>query len=160
MHTYNLLTEHADRSTILPEQLPLLDQFLVDQKALQQSLLRQVTVDVRFTPEETREAAILDHFRLLQATDNLSLLSCVDFRQPAHLLHPLPLRDGRYVTIQVRSAGLRQFVLDPYPFAEPSLTFQLPARWVEGKAFSSSADLQQGFQAAPAEMLAVTVRAS
>jgi hypothetical protein len=160
MHTYNLLTEHADRSTILPEQLPLLDQFLVDQKALQQSLLRQVTVDVRFTPEETREAAILDHFRLLQATDNLSLLSCVDFRQPAHLLHPLPLRDGRYVTIQVRSAGLRQFELDPYPFAESSLTFQLPARSVEGKVFSSSADLQQRFKAASAEMLAVTVRAS
>jgi hypothetical protein len=160
MHTHNLLTEHADRSTILPEQLPLLDQFLVDQKALQQSLLRQVTVDVRFTPEETREAAILDHFRLLQATDNLSLLSCVDFRQTAHLLHPLPLRDGRYGTIQVRSAGLRQFVLDPYPFAESSLTFQLPARSVEGKVFSSSADLQQRFKAASAEMLAVTVRAS
>jgi Protein of unknown function (DUF3891) len=160
MHTYNLLTEHADRSTIQPEQLPLLDQFLVDQKALQQSLLRQVTVDVRFTPEETREAAILDHFRLLQATDNLSLLSCVDFRHPAHLLHPLPLRDGRYVTVQVRSAGLRQFVLDPYPFAESSLTFQLPARSVEGKVFSSAADLQQRFKAAPAEMLAVTVRAS
>jgi hypothetical protein len=60
MHTYNLLTEHADRSTIAPAQLPLLDHFLLDQKAL-----------------------IRDDFRLLQATDNLSLLSCVDFRQPA-----------------------------------------------------------------------------
>src|SRR5271156_6802308 len=27
MHTYNLLTEHADRSTIAPAQLPLLDEF-------------------------------------------------------------------------------------------------------------------------------------
>jgi hypothetical protein len=31
---------------------------------------------------------------------------------------------------------------------------------VEGKVFSSSADLQQRFKAASAEMLAVTVRAS
>ena len=159
MHTYNLLTEHADRSTIQPEQLPLLDKFLVDQKVLQQSLLRQVTLDVRFTPELTTDAAILDHFRLLQATDNLSLLSCVDFRQPAHLLHPLPLRDGRYTRVQVRAAGQRQFVLDPYPFAEPSLTFQFPARSVEGKLFTSSAELQQGFNAAPAEMLEVRVSA-
>jgi len=28
MHTYNLLTAHADRSTIAPDQLPLLDRFL------------------------------------------------------------------------------------------------------------------------------------
>src|SRR5271169_1061687 len=31
MHTYNLLTAHADRSTIAPERLPLLDHFLLDQ---------------------------------------------------------------------------------------------------------------------------------
>src|SRR6202047_218162 len=59
MHTYNLLTEHADRSTIAPAELPLLDHFLLDQKSLQQSLLRQVTVDGRLPAEETREAAIL-----------------------------------------------------------------------------------------------------
>src|ERR1700689_636499 len=38
MHTYSLLSEHADRSTIAPAQLPLLDQFLADQRALQDSL--------------------------------------------------------------------------------------------------------------------------
>src|ERR1700723_1395497 len=38
-HTYNLLTERADRSTISPEQLPLLDEFLKQQRDLQQRLL-------------------------------------------------------------------------------------------------------------------------
>src|SRR6202142_3042958 len=33
MHTYNLLTEHADRSTIASAQLPLLDHFLERQKS-------------------------------------------------------------------------------------------------------------------------------
>ena len=65
MHTYNLLTEHADRSTIAPAQLPLLDHFLLDQKALQQSLLSQIAADSRFTPEEASAGAIRDHFRLL-----------------------------------------------------------------------------------------------
>ena len=49
MHTYSLLNDHADRSTIAPDQLPLLDDFLVQQKALQQSLLKQITADDRFT---------------------------------------------------------------------------------------------------------------
>jgi hypothetical protein len=160
MHTYNLLTEHADRSTILPAQLPLLDQFLLDQKALQQSLLKAIAADARFTPEQASESAILDHFRLLQATDNLSLLTCVDFREPAHLLHPLPLRKGGHTGVQVRSTGPRHFVLDPYPFAEPSLNFEFPARLVEGKSFSSSAGLQEQFNASPEQVLSVTVSAS
>jgi hypothetical protein len=68
MHTYNLLTEHADRSTVAPEQLPLLDQFLAQQKAFQQALRLEISADVRFTMEQKTEAAVLDHFRLLQAT--------------------------------------------------------------------------------------------
>ncbi len=160
MHTYNLLTEHADRSTIAPTQLSLLDQFLIEQKALQESLRQQIAVDPRFTPEQASESAILDHFRLLQATDNLSLLTCVDFRQPAHLLHPLPIRDGTHKTVHVRSADTRHFVLDPYPFRESTLSFQFPARFVEGKIFPSAAELQQRFNASSVETLTVTVSAS
>src|SRR5579864_1826834 len=109
MHTYNLLTAHSDRSTISPAQLPLLDEFLEQQKNFQHSLREQIAADSRFTPQQASESTILDHFRLLQATDNLSLLACVDFSQPTHLLHPLPMRDGEYVEIQVRSAGSRSF---------------------------------------------------
>src|SRR6267143_6859455 len=160
MHTYNLLTEHADRSSILPEQLPLFDRFLQEQKTLQQSLLRQIAADTRFTPEQASENTILDHFRLLQATDNLSLLTCVDFRQPAHLLHPLPLRDGSHRRITVKAVAPRHFVLEPYPFAEPSLSFEFPARQVRGKLFSSSAELQREFSVTPVEVLTVTVSAN
>jgi hypothetical protein len=160
MHTYSLLNDHADRSTIVPDQLPLLDDFLLQQKSLQQSLLAQIACDTRFTPEQRTEAAVLDHFRLLQATDNLSLLTCVDFRRPAHLLHPLPLRGGGHSRVEVRSAAPRHFILDPYPFAEPSLSFLFPARRVEGVVFNSAADLQKHYNAAPVEMLSVTVSAN
>ena len=160
MHTHSLLNDHADRSTISPDQLPLLDDFLAQQRALQQALREQISADPRFTPEQASEAAILDHFRLLQATDNLSLLTCVDFRRPAHLLHPLPLRDGGHSRVEVKSVASRQFTLDPYPFAEPSLTFLFPARRVEGVVFKSAAELQELYNAAPVEMLSVTVSAS
>jgi hypothetical protein len=157
MHTYNLLTEHADRSTIAPADLPLLDEFLDRQKAFQETLLQQISADSSFSPQHKSEAAILDHFRLLQAADYLSLLTCVDFSRPSHLLHPLPLRDGGHAPIQVRSAGSRHYVLDPYPFSEASLTFQFPARQIKGKHFSSSEELQKAFFGTPVETLSVTV---
>jgi len=160
MHTYSLLSEHADRSTIAPEDLPLLDRFLEQQKSFQGKLLQKISDDPNLRAEQKSEAAILDHFRLLQATDNLSLLTCVDFARPANLLHPLPLRGGGHSRVEVRSVGSRHFVLDPYPFAEPSLGFQFPARHVAGKVFSSSAELQERFKAAPVETLSVTVSAA
>jgi hypothetical protein len=160
MHTYNLLTAHADRSTIALAQLPLLDEFLHGQKELQKSLMRDIAADPRFSAGQKTEATILNHFRLLQATDNLSLLSCVDFRQPAHLLHPLPLRGGGDARVQVRSAGERHFVLDPYPFAEPSLSFAFPARHVLGKSFQSAAELRERFNASPVERLTAKISSS
>lgn len=159
MHTYSLLNDHADRSTILPAQLPLLDQFLEGQKALQDSLLQQIASNPNLRPEHKSENTILDHFRLLQANDYLSLLTCVDFQKPVNLLHALPTRNGKRILVQARAIGTRHFVLEPYPFAEPSLSFQFPARHAKGKLFSSAKELQDAFNAAPVEMLSVTVSA-
>ncbi|HEX3377330.1 MAG TPA: DUF3891 family protein [Candidatus Acidoferrales bacterium] len=159
MHTYSLLHDHADRSTIAPEQLPLLDQFLANQRALQDALHQQIAANPKLKPEHKSDDAILDHFHLLQANDNLSLLTCVDFQNPANLLHALPTRDGRRVPVQVRSVGTRRFILEPYPFAERAITFQFPARHANGKLFSSARELQEAFEAAPREMLSVMVSA-
>jgi len=160
MHTCNLLTERADRSTIAPAQLPLLDAFLARQLNLQQQLRRRIAADSAFSCEEASDEIILDHFRLLQAADNLSLLACVDYRSPATLLHPLPLNRGGHQTIAVTSVGERTFTLDPYPFAEPSLTFTFPARCVEGKTFAGADQLQRAFANAPISELRVIVQSA
>src|SRR5271165_2096982 len=62
LHTYNLLTAHADRSTISPADLPVLDNFLETQKEFQQSLRARITTDSNFTEQQASDAAILDHF--------------------------------------------------------------------------------------------------
>jgi hypothetical protein len=160
MHTYSLLSQHADRSTIAPGQLPLLDQFLEQQKSFQSALRRQVAANPNFASDQTSDAAILDHFRLLQATDNLSLLACLDFQEPATLLHPLLERNGTHARVEVRPQGPRHFALAPYPFAESPLKFSFPARYIEGKLFSSTGRLQALFHAAPVETLKVTVSAA
>ncbi len=157
MHTYNLLTAHADRSTIAPGDLPLLDQFLTRQEAFQAELRAEIDADQSVPAEEKTDDAFKDHFRLLQAADNLSLLTCVDFAQPAHLLHPLPLSGGGHSEVKVHAKGKRHFVLDPYPFAEAQITFHFPGRHVEGHLFVTAVELQHRYAQAPVEMLSVTV---
>jgi hypothetical protein len=92
---------------------------------------------------------------LLQGCDNLSLLACVAFGSPAHLLHPLPLNDGGSAEIQVESIAIRHLRLYPWPFAERSLSFKFPGRHVKGLTFNSSADLERAFSSAPIELLEV-----
>ncbi len=75
MHTYNLLTAHADRSTIAPEGLALLDAFLDRQRKYQDELKEAIAADDSLEQVEKAEQTILEHFRLLQACDNLSLLT-------------------------------------------------------------------------------------
>jgi len=155
MHTYNLLTEHADRAAIEPDGLVKLDAFLEKQRAYQQELIAAITADPSLLPTQKTLQTIQEHFLLLQACDNLSLLTCVAFSQPAHLLHPLPLNDGSAYRIEVLSLGPRAFRLSPWPFPQKKLTFSFPARHVHAKRFSSSEELQLAFHAASVEQLTV-----
>lgn len=158
MHTHNLLTEHADRSTISADGLGLLDAFLERQRAYQEALYAAIAIDVTLTTQERSEQTIVEHFRLLQACDNLSLLSCVAFTRPANLLHPLPLNDGSAREIEVTAIGPRHFRLAPWPFTADELIFEFPARHVQGKTFDSSEELQRTYWAASDEALTVTLR--
>ncbi len=69
MHTYSLLNDHADRSTIAPVELPLLDRFLEQQATFQQSLrgnqvrVREFLSGVRNIPARARFSIISTCFR-------------------------------------------------------------------------------------------------
>lgn len=159
MHTYNLLTVHADRSTIAPDGLVLLDAFLHRQREYQRALHEAIAADGSLMELEKGEQTIVEHFRLLQACDNLSLLTCVAFESPAHLLHPLPLNDGGSMEVQVLPIASRHFQLSPWPFAEHELVFAFPARHVTGKTFADSQSLEVAYQSAPVQTLTVTLSA-
>jgi len=158
-HTYNLLTARADRSTIAPEQLPLLDNFLERQRELQKQLFGAIRSDDGFSPEDVSDQRIEEHFRLLQAADNMSLLACMDYGNSATLLHPLPLNDGGTAEVRVTPLGERSFALKPWPLREERVSIEFPARFVEGKKFRSSDQLQELVNAAKVEMLTLTLSA-
>lgn len=159
MHTYNLLTEHADRTTIAPVGLVLLDAFLERQRWYQRELSSAIGADSTLMPEQKSQQTILEHFHLLQACDNLSLLTCVAYNSPAHLFHPLPLSDGTTTEVRVLPIAPRHFQLTPWPFTVQELTFTFPARHVAGKLFNSSQDLEHAFHAAKVEELSVRLTA-
>ena len=157
MHTYNLLTERADRSTIAAHQLPLLDEFLRQQEALQEKLYAAVEMDMQLSAAERSRSRIDDHFKLLQACDNLSLLSCVNYDRPATLLHELRLKDGTSTQVSVEASGERHFRLSPYPLDVSPLMVEFPARHVEDKIFASAPALQEKYAGAKITTLSVTI---
>ncbi|HTW62373.1 MAG TPA: DUF3891 family protein [Terracidiphilus sp.] len=157
MHTYSLLTEHADPSTITRRNLLLLDSFLVRQRRYQSELDARIAGDRTLSWEEKSGERIVEHFRLLQACDNLSLLACVAFSRPAQLLHPLPLSDGTSREVHVTPLAERHFRLAPWPFTEKELVFMIPARHVERKFFATSEQLDRAFEQAKIKTLTVTL---
>lgn len=157
MHAYNLLTEHADRSTIAWDQLRLLDAFLDRQRAYQSQLDARVAADRTLTAEEKSGERIVENFRLLQACDHLALIACVDFGLSAHLQHPLAVNDGSAKEVQVFPLGARHFRLSPWPFTEKELRFFLPGRHVGRKFFATSGQLEEAYLMAPEKALTVTL---
>jgi hypothetical protein len=116
-----------------------------------------VREDSLFTAEETSDENIDHNFRLLQACDNLSLLSCVAYDRPATLLHPLRQASGDACAVDVFPQGARSFRLAPYPFAEAAFTVELPARFVPGKLFASVEDFRVRYADAPLSALIVDI---
>jgi hypothetical protein len=159
MHTRNLLSARADHSTIRPTDLPWLDAFLVEQQTLQRALREQLTEANAVPAEALTHEAFERNFRLLQACDNLSLLSCVDYGGQATLLWPQALASGGETEVRVARAGERTFRLSPCPFDDDHVSFKLRARFVPGTTFATSDELQQKLVAAAWEELEVTVLA-
>jgi hypothetical protein len=157
LHTCNLLTVHADRSTIKPAELPLLDRFVERQLQRQAELAAEAERSGRFSPVDLSTERLTEHFRLLQACDNMSLLSCVDFSGPATLLHPLPLRDGGTSEVAVQRTAERTFHLSPWPFQPDRLEFSITGRRVSGHQFDSHEALRNQYNAASMETLSVTL---
>ncbi|MEY4691657.1 MAG: hypothetical protein RIT19_1982 [Verrucomicrobiota bacterium] len=157
MHTCNLLTERADHSTLRPEDRPRLAAFLESQQSRQETLRQECARTGRFTPQDLLATTWVENFRLLQACDNLSLLSCVDYPHPAGLLHPLPLNGGGTREVAVHHVTERTFWLDPWPFRDPVIEVRVSGRRVTGETFPSEAEIATAHRNAPTETLTLRI---
>jgi hypothetical protein len=153
MHTYNLLTEQADLSTIKPADRPLHTAFVEGQLTRQKQLAAQVAAAGRAA--DTESALLQRAFEFLQACDNLSLLVCVGYDQPRPLRHTHPDHAGTRHTIEVTPLGGGAYRLAPWPFDQPELSFTVPAWFVPESACADLAAFRAALASAPEQALPI-----
>lgn len=99
------------------------------------------------------------NFRMLTAMDRISLALCCG----KHLFptfDDVPARAGELpTTIQVTMPTPKVMTLDPWPFDQPTLTFDVPARRVSSTPFNDLDAFRAAYAAATLEPLTLTVRA-
>jgi hypothetical protein len=157
MHTYNLLSERADRSTIRTEELSLLDSFLVEHREKQMELRKQLAQSGKYPSDSLSDATFQEYFRMLQGCDNLSLMSCVDYDKPADLLHEFLTMNGTRHRIAVHPKASGVFSLDPYPLSGTCHKFTIPYRKVYRETFESAEQLQDLYAQAPVQRKEITI---
>jgi uncharacterized protein DUF3891 len=103
---------------------------------------------------------LLFNFRLLTAMDRISLALCcgkplfptMDDVRPAPGRAPVPI-----ITTMPDPATM---TLDPWPFDEPAMTFEVPARRVSKGPFASQETFEAAYAAAAPEPLTLRIRCS
>jgi hypothetical protein len=140
MHTYNLLTEQADASTIRPEHRPAYEAFLAEQLTWQHTTAGRLGASAE---------ALRRGFEFLQCCDNLSLIACSGYDQPRDLRHTHPDKNGHRHAINCRPAGPGAYTLSPWPLAVPEVKLQLRHREIPKAAVGDAATYLKAFTAAP-----------
>jgi hypothetical protein len=130
----------------------------VQRLRLQQSRLKvDLRSDVAMKPY-TDEKLIKINQQRLEALDRLSLHFCTGSTNNI-AIEGVPVNDeGREVDWELRSAGEREFTLDPYPFRREPLEFAILARRIPQERYTEDMELQKVLTAAPFYNLRFTLR--
>lgn len=140
MHTYNLLTEQADASTIRAEHRPAYASFLGQQLSWQ----REVAFKLGANDGELQRG-----FEFLQCCDNLSLIACSGYSAPRDLRHSHLDRSGRRHVIKCTPLAPGAYTLAPWPLRLPMMEFSLPYREIEAGACTSLESYRAALASAP-----------
>jgi hypothetical protein len=101
---------------------------------------------------------LIFNFRLLTAMDRISLALCCG----KHLfptmddVHTHPGKPTTKITVQMPDPAT--MTLDPWPFDQPALAFEVPARRITKQPFATIDEFHKVYRDTPAEPLALEVR--
>ena len=93
---------------------------------------------------------------LVQIGDIISLTLCHGWSSNEIKYAPLNY-DSSLITLKLKSNDGKNFTITPYPFAEPSLRFQINGRRLNQKKFSNDAELRQMLNQAEYETLVLSI---
>lgn len=150
MHTVNLLTEQADVSSVRPEHRDTFHQFIASQREWQCVTAGRL---------QAEEGELKRGFEFLQCCDNLSLIACSGYDQARALRHTHPDTSGQRHALHCTPIAAGEWQIDPWPFHERTLTFQVPTRRVAKAAARDTETFRQAFREAPIVVRDITLRA-
>ena len=105
-----------------------------------------------------REDLLLFGYHLLKAMDAISLDVCSggDLFRTIDDVYPRP--GEAPVSLQVGHPGAFELTVDPWPFDDPRLSFDVPARRVPAQRYGSDDEFRRHYRDARRERVTVTVR--
>jgi hypothetical protein len=136
-----------------PNEQLLVDEFLEEQRQLQEELISKI----ENLPTSFRESQVMYTYLLLQVWDRLSL-QFTYFMAADGEIAPLPHPDGSSTTLFCRNDGVFSLRLDPYPFDEPQLIFPVEVRYLPDKAYGESEEFLAEMEKAEVKILECCVR--
>lgn len=105
-----------------------------------------------------REDLLLFSYHLLKAMDRISLDVCSgeDLFETIEEVYPRPGADP--VTIRVGHPAHFELALDPWPFGESALRFEVPSRRLPAQKYADDEEFRRDYHSAPMRPVVVTVR--
>lgn len=116
--------------------------------------LRQGLADPGRSEDEDR---LLLNFRLLQLADQLSLNLCFDEARFASIKPVLAQSDKETTALTFSRQQTDRFSLDPWPFDQDELTFQVPAKCVGTEKYRNDEELRQALDRAAERTIQVSL---
>jgi hypothetical protein len=132
------------------------------QQALRQALELRTDVPLRLGLAEpgtgAREDLLLFAYHLLKAMDRISLDVCSgeDLFDQIEEVYPRP--GAAPVTLRIKHPAHFELAVDPWPFDQPRLSFEVPARRVPAQKYGGEDEFRRAYHAAPVAPVTVTVR--
>ena len=127
MHGETIYDKTFDPATARPEAAEAVRRFREACAAFQQQVVEQVRGDAALATEASDERLAFNK-RLLGAVDTLSLQVCWDAERAE--IADAPVRESETATLVLTRGERGSFVLDPWPFAPPSLTLHVQGRYL------------------------------
>lgn len=112
------------------------------------------------TETDADEGAIEETWRLLQVWDRLSLLVCMRSLDTAdeQTMPPARTSEGSDARIVCHVTGAGTLALDPYPFTDAPVSFELAALRLEGTSWPDDASFRRAYRAASPQVIGFSCR--
>jgi Protein of unknown function (DUF3891) len=149
------LYENYDTATDTPENAQAVQDYLAQERAVQQELLTTLRADPHYRPYATEESVARNR-RLLRVWDALSLYICFGGWQTKSLPRVPTATSATTLKLSAHDGDTTHLMVTPWPFRREQVTLVYEGRYL-AETFSSEAMMREAIKQAPWVTLQTTL---